>query len=70
MPKEVNLFTYCGSSQMKEKLWRDMFIAHIFGVDMPGDIEVRRLSDSIKNGISGKEFSPALASLLILYGGG
>lgn len=68
--KEVNLFTYCGSSQMKEKLWRDMFIAHIFGVDMPGDIEVRRLSDSIKNGISGKEFSPALASLLILYGGG
>lgn len=70
MPKEVNLFTYCGSSQMKEKLWRDMFIAHIFGVDMPEDIEVRRLSDSIKNGISGKEFSPALASLLILYGGG
>lgn len=68
--KEVNLFTYCGSSQMKEKLWRDMFIAHIFGVDMPEDIEVRRLSDSIKNGISGKEFSPALASLLILYGGG
>lgn len=70
MPKEVNLFTYCGSSQMKEKLWRDMFIAHIFGVDMPEDIEVRRLSDIIKRGISGKEFSPALASLLILYGGG
>lgn len=22
--KEVNLFTYCGSSQMKEKLWRDI----------------------------------------------
>ena len=55
---------------MKEKLWRDMFIAHIFGVDMPEDIEVRRLSDIIKRGISGKEFSPALASLLILYGGG
>ena len=54
MPKEVNLFTYCGSSQMKEKLWRDMFIAHIFGVDMPEDIEVRRLSDIIKRGISGK----------------
>lgn len=36
--KEVNLYKYCGSSQMKEKLWRDMFIAHIFGVDMPENI--------------------------------
>lgn len=70
MPKEVNLFTYCGSSQMKEKLWRDMFIAHIFGVDMPENIEVRRLPENIKTGIASKEFSPALASLLILYGGG
>lgn len=68
--KEVNLYKYCGSSQMKEKLWRDMFIAHIFGVDMPENIEVRRLPENIKTGIASKEFSPALASLLILYGGG
>lgn len=70
MPKEVNIFTYCGSSQMKEKLWRDMFIAHIFGVDLPENIKVRRLPENIKTGIASKEFSPALASLLILYGGG
>lgn len=70
MADEVNLFAYCGSAKMKEKLWRDMFISHIFGVDMPKDVDVRILPEDIRDMISAKEFSPTLASLLIIYGGG
>lgn len=70
MAKEVNLYKFCGSPQMKEKLWRDMFISYIFGVDMPENISVCRLPDDIREMLSAKDFSPALASLLILYGGG
>lgn len=70
MAKEVNLYKFCGSPQMKEKLWRDMFISYIFGVDMPENISVCRLPDDIRDILSAKDFSPALASLLILYGGG
>lgn len=70
MAKEVNLYKFCGSPQMKEKLWRDMFISYIFGVDMPENISVCRLPDDIRDILSEKDFSPALASLLILYGGG
>lgn len=70
MANEVNLYKFCGSPQMKEKLWRDMFISYIFGVDMPENISVCRLPDDIREMLSAKDFSPALASLLILYGGG
>ena len=70
MAKEVNLYKFCGSPQMKEKLWWDMFISYIFGVDMPENISVCRLPDDIRDILSAKDFSPALASLLILYGGG
>lgn len=70
MDKEVNLYKFCGSPQMKEKLWRDMFISYIFGVDMPENISVCRLPEDIRDILSAKDFSPALASLLILYGGG
>lgn len=70
MAKEVNLYKFCGSPQMKEKLWRDMFISYIFGVDMPENISVCRLPDDIRDILSAKDFSPALASLLIIYGGG
>lgn len=70
MAKEVNLYKFCGSPQMKEKLWRDMFISYIFGVDMPENVSVCRLPNDIRDILSAKDFSPALASLLILYGGG
>lgn len=70
MADEVNLFAYCGSAKMKEKLWRDMFISHIFGVDMPDDVKVCTLPEDIRDMISTKEFSTTLASLLIIYGGG
>lgn len=70
MADEVNLFKFCGSPSLEEKLWRNMFIAHIFGIDMPKNLEICRLPEDISMGISSKNFSDALASLLILYGGG
>lgn len=56
MAKEVNLYKFCCSPQMKEKLWRDMFISYIFGVDMPENISVCRLSDDIRDILSAKDF--------------
>ncbi|MGN0553743.1 MAG: hypothetical protein ACI4I1_10185 [Oscillospiraceae bacterium] len=65
------VYSYCGDNTfLTPMLWRSAFISEIFGMKIPGDMEIHKLSPETIGNIQCEKYSEALAHLLILFGAG